>query len=313
MQITHDPPAAVSLERCPHLGLHDDPDTSLAYPSIWNCCYRAAPSTSVLVSHQAETCLRPSYIHCPVYLARESMPLPSNLRGRVRAKVRKRGPAGWLKRGILFLLLATGVTLVVFLGRSAFTGRAGILPFVPMMDQSETVAGASTRLSTAEGRQVPASEAVTESPVPDPTPSAAVRSTLAASPADPPPGACGHLLDIPFGGEAQFVLHRVRSGENLTMFADRYHTTISAILAVNHRLRAPVWEDWIVVIPVEMADVGEYPPFEPYQVPGTMLSLDELPAELKADPQSLLQYNGFEQPCTSFSGWLLIPREAPGS
>jgi len=295
----------VILERCPHLGLHDDPDTSLAYPSIWNCCYRAAPSASVLVSHQADTCLRPAYIHCPVYLAQGPTALPFRLRGGVRAKARKRAPAGWLKRAILFFLLATSVTLVVFLGRSALTGRAGLLPFVPLVKQTETPVGTSTRLSTPEDSDSPpaASGALTASPAPD--------STLTASPEAPPMAACGHALDTPFGGQAQFVLHRVGNGENLNMYANRYQTTTEAILAVNHSLRTPVWEGWVIVIPVEMTEVDDYPAFEAYQVTGPPRSLDELAAELKADAQSLLQYNGFEEACTSFSGWLLIPREAP--
>lgn len=124
-----------------------------------------------------------------------------------------------------------------------------------------------------------------------------------------PEGICGHALDVPFGKNAKFLVHRVVSGENLTLYAGQYNTTTEAILAINYHLPMPVWEDWIIVIPVETVDVSDVPPFEPYQAIGTSISLGELARQLNTDPQSLYKYNAFEGACRIFSGWLLVPRK----
>lgn len=70
------------FQRCPHLGLHDDRSTSLAYPSAWNCCYRATPPESVSTAHQESVCLTVAHMQCPILLrAGQQGPLPDNLRG----------------------------------------------------------------------------------------------------------------------------------------------------------------------------------------------------------------------------------------
>ena len=73
----------------------------------------------------------------------------------------------------------------------------------------------------------------------------------------------------------------------------------------------PVWEDWIIVIPVGTVDVSNFPPFELYQAIGTNLSAEDVAKQLNTDAQSLYKYNSFEGPCKMFSGWLLIPRKIP--
>jgi hypothetical protein len=110
-------------------------------------------------------------------------------------------------------------------------------------------------------------------------------------------GTCGHALDVPFGKDSKFVVHRVVSGENLTLYAGQYHTSTNAILAVNYHLPMPVWEDWIIIIPVNTLDVSAVPPFEPYQAIGTSISLGELAKQLNTDPQSLYKHNAFEGAC----------------
>ena len=92
------------------------------------------------------------------------------------------------------------------------------------------------------------------------------------------------------------------------MYADKYHSSVDAIVAVNHDLPMPIWTDWIIVVPVDTMDVKGIPPFETYQAVGVTLSLEELARQLGTDPLSLRKYNFFEEPCEMFSGWLLIPR-----
>ena len=53
---------------CPYLGIADDAETALAYPSQWNCCFRKGNSTSVSLEHQRNYCLATAYAGCPIYL-----------------------------------------------------------------------------------------------------------------------------------------------------------------------------------------------------------------------------------------------------
>ena len=108
---------STGMGRCPYLGLHDDSSTSLAYPSAWNYCYRAAPPASVLVAHQSETCLCPRYSDCTVYRSSRWGRLPTNLRGRLKARLgenRASRARRWIAILLFLLLLAL---LLVFLSR----------------------------------------------------------------------------------------------------------------------------------------------------------------------------------------------------
>jgi hypothetical protein len=92
-------------------------------------------------------------------------------------------------------------------------------------------------------------------------------------------------------------LHRILSGENLTIYADTYGTTTTSIMAVNYRLPLPVWADWVVVIPFQTNTVTNIPPFEPYQAVDARISLEELARQLNTDTASLKMYNDFREPC----------------
>lgn len=322
------------VERCPFLGLPDDRSTSLAYASPWNYCYHAAPPASIHVSHQDETCLCPHYTQCAVYLSAKSEPLPSPLRGRLRVGILKYRPVGKQSRSVLFFLLAAFIALTIFLGQEFLFARereniasidttSNYLPSNNPPNQSRTglpnsqlqTTLAVTNIFTGLVSSVPI-QGTTDSLSPDVPlqtsessstrfPAASRTSALTAT----PEGTCGHALDVPFGKDSKFVVHRVVSGENLTLYAGQYHTSTNAILAVNYHLPMPVWEDWIIVIPVDTLDVSEVPPFEPYQAIGTRISLGELAKQLNTDPQSLYKHNAFEGACKIFSGWLLVPRK----
>jgi len=53
---------------CPYLGIADDAETALAYPSPWNCCFRQGAPVSVALEHQRSYCLATAYVGCPIYL-----------------------------------------------------------------------------------------------------------------------------------------------------------------------------------------------------------------------------------------------------
>lgn len=76
------PRAALSvLEICPHLGVEEDIQTCLAYPSSWNLCHRARPAARVRLGHQRKTCLSPAHLGCTVFQNEIRAPLPVDLRG----------------------------------------------------------------------------------------------------------------------------------------------------------------------------------------------------------------------------------------
>lgn len=77
---------------CPYLGLKDDPETHLAFPSPRNCCQRAHPVESVSLQHQSMTCLCMNYLHCTMLTTSLNLPLPDELK--LDVPYRKRNLAG---------------------------------------------------------------------------------------------------------------------------------------------------------------------------------------------------------------------------
>jgi hypothetical protein len=53
--------------RCPYLGLLDDPDTALDFPSLGNTCHRTARPAPINLIYQQNTCLTWQHLRCPVY------------------------------------------------------------------------------------------------------------------------------------------------------------------------------------------------------------------------------------------------------
>jgi hypothetical protein len=76
--------AASVLEICPHLGIAEDIQTCLAYPSYWNLCHRARPASVVRLGHQRNMCLSPAHLSCTVFQCKLISPLPVELRGQHR-------------------------------------------------------------------------------------------------------------------------------------------------------------------------------------------------------------------------------------
>ena len=64
---------------CPFLGLSDDPQTALAYPSTWNFCHHATPIASPKIDRQRSICLKYSHITCPVFTTTNIGTLPKTI------------------------------------------------------------------------------------------------------------------------------------------------------------------------------------------------------------------------------------------
>lgn len=333
--------ASAVNNHCPYLGLQDDRFTALAFPSNWNFCYRAKPPASIVLSHQSEACLNPQYVYCPVYLRTRTGPLPHELRGTASVRVPSRG-LGLLLLLLLLILLAAGLfygprllavvrkdgsspaspqasaTFMSFsvvtqtpnqveTALASWTNPALIIPTslptsTPTVNLTETTAtptGTNTLTVTP-------SNTLTPTNTPNLTATQAIALTMTMSPYAS--GTCGHSLDVSFGTNPAFVIHQLERGANLNMYANKYQTTTDAILAINYHLSMPVQPGWVIVIPVGTSNVSKVPPFELYQAANAVMSTDEMARKLGTDPQLLRQYNAFVEPCTMFSGWMLVPR-----
>ena len=326
---------------CPYLGLHDDRFTSLAFPSDWNLCYRAKPPSSVNLSHQTEFCLRPQYVQCPVYLRTKTGPLPSELRGTARFSNSGRS-LGIALLLLLLVIMAAGLFFrprLLELIHNSGSGTASPQASVPDTQsppQTQTPQTIETALAswtnpaliipTALPSNTPtvnltkttatltATNTLTLTPSNTPTLTGTINLTstraMALSMTVSPlaGGACGHNLDVTFGSNPVFVIHQLERGDNLKMLAPQYQTTENAILAINYHLTTPVQPGWFIVIPVGTSNVTNVPPFEPYQASGVVTTTAEMARQLGTDPQLLLQYNAFVEPCMLFSGWMIVPR-----
>jgi len=195
---------------------------------------------------------------------------------------------GWGLGILLFIVL---ISAIVFLGYVIF-----LQPFSPLVT------------STPYPSLLPQNKNVPLSPFPSAQPFTIPIPDSNSLPTGETDVVCGHSLDIPFGSDPQLVVHRVKSGENINGFADEYETTVQAILSINHEIRIPIWENTPVVIPVGTTLVVGLPPFEVYEVSETAISPADLIQNLGTDLPSFLKYNDFDEACTIFSGWILIPR-----
>jgi hypothetical protein len=283
------PPAASAedSERCPYLGLHDDASTSLAYPSLWNYCHCAEPPGPVAVPHQISTCLSREYRHCKVYVALEPRPLPRDLRGAVPAAIKRKSRAGI--KGMLLFFVILGALIVLYAGLRLQGGRSNR----PSLEAPASAIPASP-FFTPHVLSLPASQtAATDDPLGT----------------DAPRRLCGHALDMPFGSDVQFVIHRVARGENMAMYVERFQTSVDAIVGINHNIRMPLWENSVVVLPVNTTLFVGLPPFEVYEQSEVTIPLEELVEQLGTDPQAFRRFNTFDDSCGTFAGWMLIPRE----
>ncbi|MBK9926033.1 MAG: hypothetical protein IPP66_12175 [Anaerolineales bacterium] len=80
---------SAKINICPYLGLEEDRQTCMAYPSEWNACHRAKPVALVKVEHQRTACLSHGYEKCVVFQLKEIRALPVQLTGYRKPKKNK--------------------------------------------------------------------------------------------------------------------------------------------------------------------------------------------------------------------------------
>lgn len=268
---------------CPYLGLEEDADTSLAFPSIWNTCHRTHRVVAPSLEHQAGYCLTENHRSCVAFPAEKAtLPLPHRLRApqrRVNVPVRT----------LAFLFI--GVLVLAGLGWGLW--NQGYISFL----------GTETPSLTKTVTAIPsASQTATLTPVPV--------FTITTAPEPIPVGdiLSKRQLDQPIGSDYKFVIHRVHEGENMNQYAIKYNTSIDAILTVNYNLKTPMWVDELVVIPVGFTNVYGLPAFEAYEVPRANVTLDVLALSFGVSLKDLRYYNAIDMDeALQVGDWLLIP------
>lgn len=270
---------------CPYLGLDDDADTSLAFPSGWNTCHRGRRAVSPSLEYQSEYCLGENHRKCAVFLAeRATLPLQHHL----RANHNRTGKSGRGYWGLAFLLI--GILALVGLGWF-FLRSSQILSTateVPLQTSTGSVTPVATHTPAFTHTPIPVMT-VTRVPIPN--------------------GASKRQLDQPIGSDYKFIIHKVLYGENLGQYAAWHNTSVEAILAVSYDLKTPIWVDAVVIIPVGFTNTYGLPAFEAYEVPRDDMSLNVLALSFGVSLKDLRYYNAIDMDESLQAGdWLLIPR-----
>jgi hypothetical protein len=100
---------------CPFLGLKEDPDSVLNFPSQGNCCHHANPITPVTTIHQSKFCLTSNYLRCPVYITDKNAPLPPELVGKYEDKQPSKNI---ILIGAIISILTITIVVILFMLRN---------------------------------------------------------------------------------------------------------------------------------------------------------------------------------------------------
>lgn len=310
---------------CPSLGLRDDSYTSLAFPSVWNCCHRARPIVPPILKHQGEFCLSEKYQQCPVFLKQQTGPLSEHIRA-PRSRVKKF--RGFSHRNTAIALVSLGVIFLLGWGfMTDWSFPLAVTDATPTASITTVTIAAATPLPTETAAPTPTRThiaTVTDSPgkVTVPPTSTTTRTSIKTPAfthtATLVPTAFStvslskHQLEVPIGTNKKFVIHKVLIGESLSQYADEYNTSLEAIVMINYDLWIPLWVDKLVIIPLGFTEVANLPTFEAYEVTKAGKSLETLAQELGVAVDDLKYYNAIGTAESLLVGdWLLIPRPRP--
>jgi len=278
---------------CPSLGLLDDEDSSFAFPSNLNYCHRSYPAASIRLIHQGDLCLSGQYRECPVYLRQQARPASASAPKR-RVRKKKAGKIPWQ---------VVGIALVMFIAAFGFWNSGLLFPTGGQATRATAVSSVAaetvmpTRAATSVSIVAPITwVTLTNAPTITPTPTITLTPalTITLPPTIMPTSVLiKRRLDIPFGTTYKFVIHKTKGAEKLETFAEKYNTTVAAILAINYRLTDPTWSDVLFVIPVGFSNVKGLPVFVVYQIKEEErgISSEELAAKLRVNPFDLKYYN----------------------
>jgi hypothetical protein len=289
------------LNECPFLGLEEDPQTLVGFSSDRNFCYQTEKPTAILLEHQQKYCLTKNHSNCPVFQDISHLTLPIEKSHHNPAKLKRPISRGVWVAFVVFIL--TGILMVNWLyepglfalGKPASTLTVKPKNIIPLAETAPLLTVQSQPATTLE---------ITSAPSPSPTPTETPTPISATSlPLE---------LETPSGTTPRLLIHRIVLGENLSLLANRYGTSVTAIQSINYFLPIPLWVGLLVVIPLNTTDVSALPAFEPYQVKDDLLTLEDIAWVLNTNPELLSRYNLMDPKAVPpAKSWLLIPRPFP--
>ncbi len=289
------------VEICPYLGLKDDPETSISYPSVSNVCLHSINKVTPNLNYQKSVCLTKAYADCFVYLSPDEKELPESLQDLTGQKHKKK--KRMIRFGLIFLVLLLIGLAVIFRGQWSFRIEGLLMPAWQKTQQVRTY----QPLPTIPATQFPDVEFTPTSSQSKRSTATPTQKTMRSPTITMVPSTLA--LETPIGSWVQFIIHRTLPGESLEQFANQYNTTVDVIRSVNYNLPNVLYVDRLIIIPIGVQDDVELPAFEAYQVVDRGLNVDELAAKLSVKPEELLSYNNIPSDYIFNNGdWILVPR-----
>jgi hypothetical protein len=269
---------------CPYLGVHDDPETSIGYPSEHNYCHCSATIDPISLGHQQTFCLGTDYQGCPILSRKtEGVPQRSNLLSQLN-KVLPGANHKWGRAIVvgIVLIVIVGVLLVQTLRVASQQAIEPTSTVTTGITETSLPVIASPIKKTTSTPTVAASKTKPATPtVPSPTPSftatAQASATLKSTATNP--------------NSFRLILHQVVAGDSLSLIAIQLHTTQEAIQTINFNFRAPLQQGAWIIIPANITDVSALPQFEIVVNTQANITLKELALKLQVSPELLAQYN----------------------
>ena len=217
------------VQICPYLGKADDPATPILFPSPVNSCFRAPKSITPDLEYQSATCLNPEHKTCPAFINVydiSAVPVyqsPSDIRNRTGKIV----------------IVVSLIVLFLFLLTINLIGL-GVIPGLKLDPTPTPIPPTSTIPVVFSPQPTPFSPVSTDIPLVTPTNTAFIPNTSTPTITFSPTPIARIDLDTVFGSELKFVIHRVRSGESLSQYANQYLSTVEVIQwAQSHQLVPP--------------------------------------------------------------------------
>ncbi len=287
-----------SNKRCPYLGLREDSDTALGFPSEWNFCHRAKPVAIPNQEHQQNFCLTTQHVNCPVFSTEKKSSLPKDLRI-PKWSGQRRIVSPWVAVGlVLFFVIASGLILSEYWAPS-WAENLLVSEWISEVKPKEIATGTSVPVVETDTFAINATPEIQIEPTEEVASATETEAVLT----------CAYPLEKPIGTNGQFLVHQVDHGENMAMLAERYQTTASAIDVANYFLPSPLWAELVIVIPVGNTEIGDLLSLKPVFVDEDDTSLVKLAENLSVSLSDLQELNQLSPFCQSFHGWILIPAE----
>jgi hypothetical protein len=304
---------------CPFLGLQDDHQSLMAYISPQNCCYRCKPIVSVDLDQQNNYCLGAAYGKCPVYNREVGKPLPRALQFRESQRSVRSGSSRIAVISVILIVLITaGIWINSRKSQSGLmTSISPASAIVQSIDLPTNKAPVTDTPRTLPVMAVPTTFetpgptfTLTVSPFPSltPTSSSATSTQVEQTTAT---GLSARSLEVPIGRGQAYLIHRIISGENLPILAQKYQTSAEALTAINFKLTVPIWAESLIVIPLGVIDPAGLPIFEPFQIVDDQITPEALAGKLSFDVEAFKSFNDLTSDEKLQKGdWVLIPHDS---